>query len=91
MPTLVLSGADTWEPMPTTTHTLAATIPAARHVVWPGQSHFATMTAPALVADALRQFFAEISAAQPSRDPDADVTATGDPPTGARWWAITID
>ncbi|WP_185755250.1 hypothetical protein [Micromonospora sp. A202] len=49
------------------------------------------MTAPALVADALRQFFAEISAAQPSRDPDADVTATGDPPTGARWWAITID
>ncbi|WP_328532500.1 alpha/beta hydrolase [Micromonospora zamorensis] len=62
VPTLVLSGADTWEPMPTTTHTLAATIPAARHVVWPGQSHFATMTAPALVADALRQFFAEISA-----------------------------
>ncbi|MGC5307399.1 alpha/beta fold hydrolase [Micromonospora zamorensis] len=50
------------EPMPTTTHTLAATIPAARHVVWPGQSHFATMTAPALVADTLRQFFAGISA-----------------------------
>jgi hypothetical protein len=29
---------------------------------WPGQSHFVTMTAPALVADALRQFFAEVTA-----------------------------
>ncbi|MET8357655.1 alpha/beta fold hydrolase [Micromonospora sp. NPDC005171] len=59
VPTLLLAGADTWEPMPTTMNALAATIPAARHVVWPGQSHFVTMTAPTLVADALRQFFAE--------------------------------
>ncbi|MET8090473.1 alpha/beta fold hydrolase [Micromonospora sp. NPDC005220] len=59
VPTLLLAGADTWEPMPTTMNALATTIPAARHVVWPGQSHFVTMTAPALVADALRQFFAE--------------------------------
>ncbi|MGI5522331.1 alpha/beta fold hydrolase [Micromonospora sp. CA-259024] len=62
VPTLLLAGVDTWEPMPTTMRTLATTIRAARHVVWPGQSHFVTMTAPTLVADALRQFFAEISA-----------------------------
>lgn len=62
VPTLLLAGADTWEPMPTTMNTLATTIRAARYVVWPGQSHFVTMTAPTLVADALRQFFAEVSA-----------------------------
>ncbi|MBM0230920.1 alpha/beta hydrolase [Micromonospora sp. STR1_7] len=62
VPTLLLGGADTWEPMPTTMKNLAATIPTARHVVWPGQSHFVTMTAPALAADALREFFAEIPA-----------------------------
>ncbi|MEU1586507.1 alpha/beta hydrolase [Micromonospora sp. NPDC005710] len=59
VPTLLLAGADTWEPMPTTMNALARTIPAAGHVVWPGQSHFVTMTAPTLVADALRQFYAE--------------------------------
>ncbi|MEU4470598.1 alpha/beta hydrolase [Micromonospora sp. NPDC023888] len=59
VPTLLLAGADTWEPMPTTMNTLARTIPAARYVVWAGQSHFVTMTAPTLVADALRQFFVE--------------------------------
>ncbi|MBM0274393.1 alpha/beta fold hydrolase [Micromonospora tarensis] len=62
VPTLLLSGADTWEPMPTTMRALATAIPAARHVVWAGQSHFVTRTAPALVADALRQFFAELPA-----------------------------
>ncbi|MGW3784216.1 alpha/beta fold hydrolase [Micromonospora chokoriensis] len=61
VPTLLLAGADTWEPMPTTVDALAAAMPTARHVVWPGQSHFATMTAPNLFADALRQFFAEVS------------------------------
>ncbi|MEU8012134.1 alpha/beta fold hydrolase [Micromonospora parva] len=59
VPTLLLAGADTWEPMPTTMATLAATIPAARYLVWPGQSHFVTTTAPTMVGDALRQFFAE--------------------------------
>ncbi|MET8119490.1 alpha/beta hydrolase [Micromonospora sp. NPDC005189] len=62
VPTLLLAGADTWEPMPTTMNALATTIRPARHIVWPGQSHFVTMTAPTLVADALRQFFAEIAA-----------------------------
>lgn len=60
VPTLLMQGADTWEPMPSTMNALAATIPSARQVVWPGQSHFVTMTAPALVADTLRGFFAEV-------------------------------
>jgi pimeloyl-ACP methyl ester carboxylesterase len=57
VPTLVMRGADTWEPMPATMESLAQAIPAARRIVWPGQSHFVTMTAPDLVATALRQFF----------------------------------
>ena len=60
VPTLLMQGADTWEPMPTTMSALAAALPAARRISWSGQSHFATMTAPDLVADALREFFAEI-------------------------------
>jgi len=48
--------------MPTTVKALATAIPRAREVVWQGQSHFATMTAPALVADTLRHFFAEVNA-----------------------------
>ncbi|MEU8331189.1 alpha/beta hydrolase [Micromonospora sp. NPDC048839] len=63
VPTLLLAGADTWEPMPTTMTTLARTLPAARYTVWAGQSHFVTMTAPTLVADALRRFFVEASTA----------------------------
>lgn len=57
-----MQGADTWEPMPTTMNALAAALPAARRVIWPGQSHFATVTAPDLVADALREFFAAVAA-----------------------------
>ncbi|GIE88648.1 alpha/beta fold hydrolase [Actinoplanes regularis] len=59
VPTLVMRGADTWEPMPATMAALTRALPAARRVVWPGQSHFATMTAPDLVADTLREFFDE--------------------------------
>jgi pimeloyl-ACP methyl ester carboxylesterase len=62
VPTLLMQGADTWEPMPTTMNALAAALPAARRIIWPGQSHFATMTAPDLVADALGEFFAEAPA-----------------------------
>lgn len=58
VPTLLMQGGDTWEPIPTTMRALASAIPAARRVVWPGQSHFATMTAPDLVAETLREFFA---------------------------------
>lgn len=62
VPTLLMQGADTWEPMPSTMRALARVVPRARQVIWQGQSHFATMTAPALVADTLRQFYAEVSA-----------------------------
>jgi len=58
VPTVLMRGGDTWEPMPTTMHALARAMPRARQVAWPGQSHFATMTAPGLVADTLREFFA---------------------------------
>jgi pimeloyl-ACP methyl ester carboxylesterase len=59
LPTLLMGGADSWDPIPATMDALAQAMPAARRVVWPGQSHFATMTAPDLVAGALRRFFAE--------------------------------
>jgi pimeloyl-ACP methyl ester carboxylesterase len=62
VPTLLMQGADTWEPMPTTMNALAEALPAARRVIWPGQSHFATMTAPDLVAATLRDFFADLPA-----------------------------
>lgn len=56
LPSLVMAGGDTWPPMPETTRGLAAALPDARLVVWPGQLHFATATAPDLVADTLREF-----------------------------------
>jgi pimeloyl-ACP methyl ester carboxylesterase len=62
VPTLLMQGADTWEPMPTTMNALAGALLPARRVIWPGQSHFATMTAPDLMADALREFFVEVPA-----------------------------
>jgi len=58
VPVLLMQGGQTWEPMPSTMDALAAAIPGVRRTVWPGQSHFATMTAPGLMADALREFFA---------------------------------
>ncbi|MEV4760453.1 alpha/beta hydrolase [Micromonospora sp. NPDC049559] len=62
LPTLIMQGAETWEPMPSTMEGLAKAIPHARRVVWEGQTHFVTSTAPGLVADALREFFAEVPA-----------------------------
>jgi pimeloyl-ACP methyl ester carboxylesterase len=61
VPALLMQGADTWEPMPATMNALAAAVPEARRASWPGQSHFATMTAPDLVAGELLAFFAEVS------------------------------
>jgi pimeloyl-ACP methyl ester carboxylesterase len=58
-PTLVMQGADTWEPMPATMDRLAAALPRVERVVWAGQAHFATVTAPGLVADTLRRFLAD--------------------------------
>lgn len=56
VPTLLMRGADTWEPMPSTMDALAKAMPQARHVIWQGQSHFVTMTAPDLIVGALRHF-----------------------------------
>ncbi|MEV4347103.1 alpha/beta hydrolase [Actinoplanes sp. NPDC049596] len=58
VPTLILQGADTWEPMPTSMDTLAAALPGAHRISWPGQSHFAPSAAPELMATALRDFYA---------------------------------
>ncbi|MEU8817682.1 alpha/beta hydrolase [Actinoplanes sp. NPDC048796] len=64
IPTLILQGADTWDPMPATIDALAAALPHARRVSWPGQSHFAPSLAPELMATALRDFFADGGSAQ---------------------------
>ena len=56
VPVLLLQGSDTWPPMPSTMDALAAALPTASRVVFPGQLHFATHTAPDLFADAVRQF-----------------------------------
>jgi pimeloyl-ACP methyl ester carboxylesterase len=58
LPALLLQGAETWDPMPATMERLAAALPRVERVVWPGQMHFATSTAPDLVADTLRRFLA---------------------------------
>lgn len=57
LPTLIMQGADTWEPMPSTMDALARALPHAPRTIWEGQMHFATSTAPQLVADTLRTFF----------------------------------
>ncbi|MFG1607242.1 alpha/beta fold hydrolase [Actinoplanes sp. NPDC049265] len=56
VPTLIMQGGDTWAPMPATMDALAAAIPKATRVVLPGQSHFATHTAPELFAAELTKF-----------------------------------
>jgi len=55
-PVLLTSGARTWPPMPATMEALAAVLPDVEPVVWPDQSHFATSTAPDLVAATMRDF-----------------------------------
>jgi pimeloyl-ACP methyl ester carboxylesterase len=61
-PTLLLHGTDTWDPVPASTEALAAALPRATRVALEGQSHFATATAPELVADALARFYDEARA-----------------------------
>ncbi|GAA0252705.1 alpha/beta hydrolase [Cryptosporangium japonicum] len=53
---LLLQGGESWEPIPSTMDALAAVLPAAERVVFPGHLHFATHTAPDLFADAVRRF-----------------------------------
>jgi pimeloyl-ACP methyl ester carboxylesterase len=58
-PVLLLQGGETWTPMPATMDALAAALPSAARTVLPGQSHFATHTAPDLFAEALSRFLLE--------------------------------
>jgi pimeloyl-ACP methyl ester carboxylesterase len=58
VPTLLMHGAHTWDPMPATMDRLVAALPRVERMVWAGQAHFATSTAPELVADTLRRFLA---------------------------------
>jgi pimeloyl-ACP methyl ester carboxylesterase len=56
LPTLIMQGGETWSPMPATMDALAKAMPAATRVTLPGQSHFATHTAPELFAAELAKF-----------------------------------
>jgi pimeloyl-ACP methyl ester carboxylesterase len=56
LPVLLIQGADTWAPMPTTMDTLAEALPQVTRRRLAGQMHFATHTAPELFADTLSQF-----------------------------------
>jgi pimeloyl-ACP methyl ester carboxylesterase len=62
VPLLLLQGSDTWDPMPATMDALAAVLPTASRTVLPGQSHFASHTAPELFAGAVRTFLRTTSA-----------------------------
>jgi pimeloyl-ACP methyl ester carboxylesterase len=53
VPTLLLQGTETWEPVPTSFNALAEALPHAERVALAGQSHFAFNTAPDLVAEKL--------------------------------------
>lgn len=56
VPTLLMAGADSWDDLVASTAALRGALPAATSVTWPGQTHFANMLAPELVADTLRDF-----------------------------------
>jgi pimeloyl-ACP methyl ester carboxylesterase len=60
VPVLLMQGADTWEPIPTGMDQLAAVLPDPHRVIWAGQSHFATATAPSLVVATLREFLGTV-------------------------------
>ncbi|WP_040790299.1 alpha/beta fold hydrolase [Nocardia paucivorans] len=55
-PTLLMHGADTWQPMPETVERLATVLPHATLVTFPGQTHFAPSTSPETVAEAIGRF-----------------------------------
>jgi hypothetical protein len=53
--TLLMQGAETWPPIPASMDALAAALPSATRTILPGQSDFATHTAPALFAAAVTE------------------------------------
>ncbi|MEU1985046.1 alpha/beta hydrolase [Nocardia sp. NPDC019395] len=56
VPTLLMRGSDTWEPMPETVERLAAVMPRATIETFPDQMHFAPTTVPEAVAGVLADF-----------------------------------
>lgn len=71
VPVLLMQGAETWDPVPAVLDGLAAALPHAHRAVLPGQSHFATATAPELVAARLAGFLAEVDGAERLTPPRA--------------------
>jgi pimeloyl-ACP methyl ester carboxylesterase len=59
VPVLLMQGSDTWPPMPATMNSLAEVMPGAARAALPGQSHFASHTAPKMFADTIREFLKE--------------------------------
>ncbi|MFI5662543.1 alpha/beta fold hydrolase [Streptomyces sp. NPDC051684] len=56
VPTLLMRGADTWEPMPTTLDRLASALPKVTYTAFPGQMHFAPSLVPDIVAAEIADF-----------------------------------
>ncbi|MEU1486307.1 alpha/beta hydrolase [Streptomyces sp. NPDC005752] len=56
VPTLLMRGADTWQPMPTTLDRLATALPHVTYVTFPGQMHFAPSVVPEDVAAEITRF-----------------------------------
>ncbi|MFF0739039.1 alpha/beta fold hydrolase [Streptomyces sp. NPDC004111] len=56
VPTLLMRGADTWQPMPATLDRLAAVLPHVTYTTFPGQMHFAPSVVPEAVAAEITRF-----------------------------------
>ncbi|MEU6658798.1 alpha/beta hydrolase [Streptomyces sp. NPDC046821] len=60
IPTLLMGGADTWEPMPATLDRLAAALPDVTFTSFPDQMHFAPSLVPEAVAAEIARFLARV-------------------------------
>jgi len=60
LPTLLMAGADSWPALQRSTAAAHAALPHAELVTWPGQTHFANLLDPPLVAATLRAFLSEL-------------------------------
>lgn len=56
VPVLLLQGGQSWSPLPEGMQRLASELPHAQRVIWSDQSHFATASVPARVAEAIQHF-----------------------------------
>lgn len=56
VPTLLMRGADTWQPMPATLDRLATVLPDVTYTTFPGQMHFAPSVVPEAVAAEIARF-----------------------------------